>query len=132
MLEFLDKLENIRPLSEPKAWWLFRAAALSEAVGWTVLIAGILIRHYKLPGHAYAVLIAGQIHGTIFLIYFAVAIVTYTSLYWSRKKFLVALIAGIPPYGSLIFEQWAARERRNEFSRVFYRNMVLVSIGNKP
>lgn len=127
----LRKLESIRPFSEDEAWTLFRLAALSEAAGWTILIVGILIDHFKLPGHAYAVPIAGQIHGTIFLIYFGVLLTTYSSLRWSRKKFLLAILSGIPPYGTLAFEQFASLQRRNTFSRRHFISVVLTKLRAK-
>jgi len=124
-LEFLDKLESIQFLPEEKAWVLYKIAALSEAAGWTMLLIGIIIRHFKLPGANIAVPITGQIHGTVFLIYFAVLLVTYTSLHWSRKKFLIAILAGIPPYGTLVFEQWEARSRKKKNRQIFFRSFML-------
>lgn len=91
---------------------LFRLAAFAEAIGWTLLIAGILISHYLTPGNHVAVLVAGNIHGTIYLCYFAAPLVLYPSLGWSRGKAISAILSGIPPYGSLMFEQWAAHRRR--------------------
>jgi len=108
----LSKLESLKPFTEQEAWNLFRFAALSEAVGWTVLLLGISIDHFGLPGHRFAVPIAGQIHGTIFLLYFGVQIAVYSSLGWSRQKFLASIVAGVPPYGTLAFELWAAHSRR--------------------
>jgi integral membrane protein len=113
----LDKIESYKPFTEREAWGLFRIAALSEAAGWTILIAGILIDHFKLPLHNYAVPIAGQIHGMIFLAYFAILLATYTSLGWPRLKFVVAAAAGVPPYGTLVFELWAAHHRRQALGR---------------
>lgn len=124
----LDRLEAIQPFTEAEAWTLFRIAALSEAVGWTLLIAAILIDRYKLPLHSYVIPIAGQIHGTIFLIYFGVLIATYTSLRWSRGKFIVSVLAGIPPYGTLAFELWASHSRRTKFSRIHFRSIALVTL----
>lgn len=131
-LKFLSKLEASRPFTETEAWTLYRIVALSEAFGWTLLIAGILIRHFRLPGYSIAVPIAGQIHGTIFLIYFGVSITIYSSLSWSRKKFLMAIIAGIPPYGSLVFEQWEVRRRSAKNRQVFFRSFMLSSMTNNP
>ena len=128
-IALLDRLEAIRPFTENEAWGLFRIAALSEAAGWTILLIGLLIRHYNWPGHAYAVPIAGQIHGTIFLVYFGVLLATYTSLRWSRQKFVFAALAGVPPYGSLLFEQWAAYNRRTTHSREHSRSIALVIIS---
>jgi len=124
----LRRAEAVRPFTEPEAWGLFRLAALAEAVGWTLLISGILIRQYHLLGSGVAVPIAGRIHGTFFLIYFGVLAATYTSLRWSRWKFLAAIMAGVPPYGSLIFEQWAAHNRRNRLARQHYRIILLSRI----
>jgi len=130
-LSLLSKLEANRPFTETEAWTLYRIVALSEAVGWTLLISGIFIRHFKLPGDRIAVPIAGQIHGTIFLIYFGVLVTIYSSLGWSRMKFLIAILAGIPPYGTLIFEQWEARKRRRKNRQSFFRSFMLsVMIDN--
>lgn len=126
---WLHRLEAIRPFSEAEAWWLFKTTALSEAVGWTVLIIGVVVRQTNLPGSAWAVPVAGQLHGTIFLVYFAILLATYSSLRWSRKKFLLAAIAGVPPYGTLVFEQWAAWSRRNQHSRGQFWSVVLYVIS---
>lgn len=112
VLSLLRKLEATKPFTEQEAWSLFRLAALSEAFGWTLLISGILVEHFKLPLHRYAVPIAGQIHGLIFLAYFGILLATYTSLGWPRLKFVFAAAAGVPPYGTLVFELWAAHQRR--------------------
>lgn len=125
-LAFLSKLEAIQPFNEPQAWGLYKIAALSEAVGWTILITGILIRHYRLAGYRYAVPIAGQIHGTIFLVYFGVLLATYSSLRWSRTKFIAAALAGVPPYGTLVFEQWAVRQRQTKLLEAYFWSIALV------
>jgi integral membrane protein len=127
----LQKLEAYRPFTEDEAWGLFRIAALGEAVGWALLTSGILIRHYGLPGSTIAVPITGQIHGMIFLAYFGVTMVTYSSLRWSRKKFLLALISGVPPFGTLVFEQWAAWTRHNKHSRRHFRSILFVTMADK-
>lgn len=124
-LGFLRKLEATQPFTESEAWGLFRIAALSEAFGWTLLITGILINHYHLPGHHFAVPLAGQIHGTIFIAYFGILIAVYSSLEWSRQKFLLAVLAGIPPYGTLVFEQWTAHKRRATQRQVYFHSMLL-------
>jgi integral membrane protein len=126
----LKKIEATRPFTEPEAWGLFRLAALSEAVGWTILIIGIAVQKYSLPLHQYTVPIAGRIHGTIFLVYFAVLIATYSSLRWPRKKFVLAVLAGIPPYGTFVFEQWAAATRSARHRQMYFRSMVPILVLN--
>ncbi len=129
-ISLLSRLEAIRPFTEDEAWTLFKIAALSEAAGWTLLIAGILVRHYGWPGRNIAVPITGQIHGTIFLAYFGVLLTVYSSLRWPRRKFLLAALAGVPPFGTLIFEQWAAWTRRNQRCRIHFRCSALTVISN--
>ncbi len=108
----LRSYERFRPFTEGEAWGLFRLAALGEAFGWTLLIIGILLGKYVLPGNPAPVAIAGRIHGTLFLMYIAAVIATSPSQGWSFLRTMVAGIASVPPYGSLMFEQWAAHERR--------------------
>jgi integral membrane protein len=112
MIRLLHRFEAARPFTDAEAWLLYRLAAFGEAVGWTLLIAGILIQKYLTPGNDTAVLIAGNIHGTIYLCYFAASLGLYPSLGWSRWKGLLATLAGIPPYGSLLFELYAAHQRK--------------------
>jgi len=125
------ELQNTRPFTESEAWWLYRAVALGEAFGWTILITGIAIRHYKLPGHTFAVAIAGQIHGMLFLAYFGILLAVCTSLRWSWRQLLVAVMAGVPPYGSIIFEQWASHARKTAASREHFYSIVWAVLRNK-
>lgn len=111
MPNLLRRFETSRPFTESEAWMLFRMAAFGEAIGWTLLIIGIGIEKYLTPGVHAAVPIAGRIHGTIFFAYLAACLVLYPSLGWSRRKALVALALSVPPYGSLVFEQYAAHKR---------------------
>lgn len=129
MGKLVNAYENFRPFSENEAWGVFRLAALAEAVGWTLLISGILIGRYLTPGNDIAVQFAGHLHGTLFLIYATAAIVLAPSQGWSLKRTLVAGLASVPPYGSLIFEQWAAHKRRREtlktsLSLISYRQLL--------
>jgi integral membrane protein len=110
--------ENFKPFTEIEAWSLFRIAAIAEAVGWALLIAGILLGQYVFVGSRVPVAIAGRIHGTLFLVYIAAVFVLSPSQGWSKKRTIIAGVASVPPYGSLIFEQWAAHKRsRRNFSR---------------
>ena len=124
----MDKLESIRLFTETEAWGLFRAAAIGEAFGWTVLITGITIQHYHLPGYSFAVPVAGQIHGILFLIYFGILIAVYSSLRWPRKRFLAAVLVGIIPIGTLVFEQWLARKHHRKSRQIYFCSLVLANI----
>ena len=124
MLKLVRKFEAARPFSDAEAWMLYRIAAFAEAIGWTLLIAGILISHYLTPGNNDAVFIAGNVHGTIYLCYFVAPLVLYPSLGWPRGKAVAAVIAGIPPYGSLLFEMFAAHRRKAHGFKT-YRHYLL-------
>lgn len=130
-LAFLDKLESMRPFTEKEAWNLFRITALGEAFGWTLLITGIVINHFKWPLYRYAIPIAGQVHGVIFVAYFGVLIATYSSLRWPRKRFIAGVLAGIPPYGTLVFEMWAAHIRRKALRGTYRQATVRAIIADK-
>lgn len=129
MLTLLRKFEGLRPFTEREAWLLFRIAAIAEAGGWTLLISGIMLKQYVLHGNNIPVLIAGQIHGMIFLIYIVAAVVLYPSLGWSRQKAFVAGLASVPPYGSLLFEQWAAQRRRHSALKIYHTFMTYMTLA---
>jgi len=125
MLGFLRKFERARPFTEAEAWLLFRIAAVAEACGWTLLIAGIAADRY-LPhaGGSSALILAGRIHGMLFLLYCLASLGLYPSLGWSRLRGLFALAFSVPPYGTLLFEQWVAAKRHNAGFRT-YRHFLL-------
>lgn len=127
MANLFTKFERARPFTENEAWLLFRIAAFGEAVGWTLLIAGILIKRYVMHGDETAVLIAGQIHGMIFFGYLVAALGLYPSLGWSRWRALVSLAASVPPYGTLLVEQWAAYTRKNAGFKS-YRHFLMYNV----
>ena len=126
-MSLLSKFESARPFTHDEAWLLFRIFAFGEAVGWTLLIIGITVERYVTPGNDTAVLIAGNIHGTIYLAYFAVALVLYPSLGWGRSRGVLAVLVGIPPYGSLVFELWEAH-RRSAHGFKTYQQYLLYNV----
>jgi integral membrane protein len=119
--KMLNKFESARPFREDEAWLLFKIAAGAEAGGWSLLIIGISLKQFVLKGNNIPVLITGQLHGTIFLIYLVAAVGLFPSLGWSRRKAFFAALASVPPYGSLMFEQWAAHQRRRSKIRLHSR-----------
>jgi integral membrane protein len=121
----------IRLFSDSEAWNLFRLAAFSEAIGWTLLIAGILIKHFWTPGVDTPVRIAGEIHGTIFLFYLATVVIAAGSMGWSYGKTFVAGLASVPPYGTLILEQILARTRRSQATTALRQISVRAIIIDK-
>jgi integral membrane protein len=119
----LERFETNTAFTENEAWGLFRLAAIGEACGWSLLISGIILKHFL--GNNDPVIIAGQIHGMLFFCYAVASLGLYPNLHWSRLRGLVALAASVPPYGSLLFEQWAAHKRRST-QLTTYRDCLVV------
>jgi integral membrane protein len=89
----------------------FRIAAIAEAISWTGLLIGMVFK-YLVVHNAAGVHLFGPIHGVLFLVYVALAIVVWRRQHWSTTVGVVALLASIPPYGSVVFERWATRTGR--------------------
>ncbi len=104
---------------------LFRVAAYGEAAGWTLLVAGIVLENIT-GSHAY-VAVAGRIHGMLFVVYLMAVLAFYPSLAWSRWKALFALAFSVPPYGTIVFEQWVAHKRRAHGFKT-YRHYLLYNV----
>lgn len=98
--------------TDKEAWDVFRFFAFAEAIGWTSLILAIVYRSLGLPEAPSVVSFAGHIHGMLFAVYFIIVIVVARSMEWGFWRVAGALIAGMPPYGSIIFEQWMAWHRK--------------------
>lgn len=117
-LYFLKLYNKSHWFSDGEAWFLFRIAAFAEAVGWTLLIGAIAYRRLELPNPDIFVSIAGRVHGLFFVLYFIAVLLLARSMEWKGWRIVFALAAGIPPFGSLLFEKNTARHRKNNPPRV--------------
>ena len=97
-------------LASSRSGWgrIFAVVALLEAFTWAGLLAGMFLKYVTETTTA-GVAIFGALHGGAFIVYLAVALVTWWRLRWSAPVGVLALVAGIPPFGTLLFELWAAR-----------------------
>lgn len=125
ILHFTQRLHaqylQFRPFSDREAWTMFRIAAVAEAVGWTALIIGVICSELPVGWHDIPVAIAGRIHGMLFGAYIMATLAFGPSMQWSAIKVLAAALFSVPPYGSLVFEQWEARQRQHAQARRAYR-----------
>lgn len=112
ILRLLRVYWSWRPFTEHEAWQLFKIAAIAEAVGWSLLIVGIFLRDVVLHGNQAPVQLAGRIHGSLFLLYILAVLILAPSLGWSWFKTMCAGLCSVPPYGSLLFERFAAYTRK--------------------
>ncbi|MCJ0893151.1 DUF3817 domain-containing protein [Rhodococcus sp. ARC_M5] len=90
----------------------FRFVAVLEAFTWLGLLIGMAFKYIPADGNEIGVKIFGPIHGGVFVVYLAVAVLTAVKLKWDVKATLLALVAAFPPFGTVVFEIWAARTGR--------------------
>ena len=89
---------------------LFRTLAIAEAVSWTLLITGLILR--ATVGLDIATTIGGLIHGFVFLSYGATAVLLTLNNRWKPWPAIVAIVSAIIPYATIPVEIWLARTGR--------------------
>jgi integral membrane protein len=89
---------------------LFRVLAVAEAISWTLLIAGLIIR--ATTDLAIAVTVGGGIHGFVFLSYGATAVLVAKNQRWGAWPTVVAIASAIIPYATIPTELWLHRSGR--------------------
>ncbi len=90
---------------------LFRTVAIAEAITWTLLILGMLGKYvFDLGG--LGVSIGGGLHGFVFLLYLAVAILVGVNQRWSAVLLLVTLATSILPFATIPMDRWLEKRGR--------------------
>ncbi|TQJ31587.1 DUF3817 domain-containing protein [Microbacterium sp. SLBN-146] len=89
---------------------LFRTLAIAEAISWTLLITGLILR--ATSDLAIAVTIGGGIHGFVFLSYGATAILVAKNQRWGAGPTIVAIGSAVIPYATIPTEIWLHRTGR--------------------
>jgi integral membrane protein len=84
----------------------FRLFALAEAVSWAGLLIGMFFK-YAVVGNEIGVKVFGPIHGVIFVGYVLVTLMARDPQRWDVRTTFLALLASIPPFGTIVFERWA-------------------------
>ncbi|MDZ5145531.1 DUF3817 domain-containing protein [Microbacterium testaceum] len=89
---------------------LFRTLAIAEAISWTLLIGGVIVRAVAdLP---LAVSIGGGIHGFVFLAYGATAVLVALNQRWGLGPTALAVVSAVIPYATIPTEIWLHRTGR--------------------
>ncbi|MDY0910962.1 DUF3817 domain-containing protein [Microbacterium sp. CFBP9034] len=89
---------------------LFRVLAIAEAISWTLLIAGLVLR--ATTDVAVGVTVGGGIHGFVFLSYGATAILVAKNQRWGAWPTVVAIASAVIPYATIPTEVWLHRSGR--------------------
>lgn len=89
---------------------LFRVMAIAEAISWTLLLGGMLLR--ATADLDMAVTIGGGIHGFVFLAYAVTAVLVAKNQRMGRGPAAVAVISAIVPYATVPTDLWLSRSGR--------------------
>ncbi|WP_298989054.1 DUF3817 domain-containing protein [uncultured Pseudokineococcus sp.] len=96
------------PAARARIRTAFRVLAVVEALTWAGLLAS-MGWHYLLDGSRHGIEVFGALHGGAFLLYGAVALLTWGVQRWRWWVGLLALGAALPPFGTVVFEVLAQR-----------------------
>jgi integral membrane protein len=89
---------------------LFRTLAVAEAVSWTLLIGGLVLR--AATDVSIGVTIGGGIHGFVFLSYGTTAVLVALNQRWSIGPAALAVASAVIPYATIPTEIWLHRSGR--------------------
>ncbi|TFC90627.1 MULTISPECIES: DUF3817 domain-containing protein [Cryobacterium] len=81
----------------------YRTIAIAEAVTWTLLIGGMLLKYVADAGGT-PVRIAGSLHGFVFISYALTAVLVGLNQRWPVRLMVLAVITAIVPYATVPFD----------------------------
>lgn len=80
----------------------YRIVAVAEAVTWTGLIAGMVLKYgFDMP---LAVLVTGSVHGLVFIVYALTAGFVGVNQRWSTGRIAFAVATAVIPYATIPFD----------------------------
>lgn len=88
---------------------LFRRVAIAEAVTWSLLLLGMLLK-YGTPAHhlgELGVRVFGMLHGIVFIGYCLTTLLVGVDQRWARGRVLLGLACSIPPFMTVWFDRHA-------------------------
>lgn len=89
---------------------LFRFFGVAEAISWTLLIGGMILR--AALGWDLAVTLGGGIHGFVFLAYGVSAVLVAKNQRWSPFPSGVAITSAVIPYATIPADLWLTKTGR--------------------
>jgi len=108
---FRRAYDKMHLFTDPEAWGLYRFAAYVEAGFWVFCILTIIYGALTLPQAESVVAFGRSILGTAYAVYAVFVILVARSMEWGIGRVCLALVAGIVPLGSLVFERRMGRYR---------------------
>ena len=98
---------------------LFRIVAIAEAVTWTLLIAGLVLR--ATTGWGLGVTIGGGIHGFVFLAYAGIALLVGIDRRWRPGHVVLVVASAIVPFVTIPVD--IALDRRGKLDGAWRRKL---------
>ncbi len=89
---------------------LFRAVAVAEAVTWTLLLTGMVLK-YVTETTELGVRVGGMLHGVVFVAFCVTTVVVAVDQRWSARRTLLGLASAVPPFATVLMDR--AAERRD-------------------
>lgn len=87
---------------------LFRAVAVAEAITWALLLLGMVAK-YVTHTTELGVRVFGMLHGVVFIGYCLTTLLVALDGRWQTSRVLLALLAAIPPFATLLAERSVQR-----------------------
>lgn len=87
---------------------LHRSVAIAEAVTWTLLLVGMVLKYLTRTTDV-VVTIGGGLHGFVFLAYLVTTLLVGIDGAWRPRVLLLGLASAVLPYATIPFERWVLR-----------------------
>jgi len=89
----------------------YRTVAIAEAVTWTLLIGGMLLKYVAQAGDIW-VRIGGFAHGLVFIAYGMTTVLVGVNQRWSLRLIAAAALTAVVPYATIPFDRRLERRGR--------------------
>lgn len=98
--------------TDKEAWGIYRFAAFVEAGIWGFFVATVIYQLAGLPLGAEVFRFGRSILGVAIVVYSILTILAVRSMEWGFGRVVLALVAGVMPFGSLVFEHIVGKHRK--------------------
>lgn len=104
--------DKMHLFTDQEAWGVYRFAAFVEAGIWGFFILTIIYAGFGWPQAESVVAFGRSVWGMAYAVYVIFILLVARSMEWRIGRVSLAMVAGIPPFGSLVFERLMGRHRK--------------------
>lgn len=98
--------------TDREAWGVYRFAAYVEAGFWLYFILSLMYGAFGWPLGEEVVRYGRSLLGTAYGVYVIFVLVAARSMEWGAGRIVAAVLAGTPPFGSVLFERFVGAQRK--------------------